>query len=103
MGLLIEATQEKPIIISGTDIQLPSVYCRIEFAGRKDGITLEIGSLIYASKQAYLEGKIIYTNVDNQPFAVELLAGETQDINTALNYTKVYFDNLGYNTTIDIN
>ena len=101
MGLLIESTQEKPIIISGTDIQLPSVYCRIEFAGRKDGITLEIGTLIYASKQAYIEGKNIFTNIDNQPFAVELKTGEIQDINIALNYTKIYFDNLGYNTTIN--
>ena len=32
---------------------------------------------------------------------VELLVGEMQDVNTALNYAKQYFDNLGYNTEID--
>ena len=39
MGLIINATDEKTITITGTEIQVPNVYGRIEFAGRADGKT----------------------------------------------------------------
>jgi hypothetical protein len=101
MGLIINKTTEKSILISGTDYEINNVYARIEFAVRMDGITLEIGCIIYASKQAYLENKPIFTDIPNNAFAVTLLPNEVQDLNTALNYAKQYFDNLGYNTEID--
>lgn len=101
MGLVINSTENKKIHIAGTQYELSNVYARIEFAGRLDGITLEVGSIIYASKQAYEENKPIFTDVVNDPFAVELLPNETQNVNTALNYAKQYFNNLGYNTEID--
>lgn len=101
MGLIINSTENKKIFIAGTQYELSNVYARLEFAGRLDGKTLEIGSIIYASKQAYNENKPIFTDVVNDPFAVELLVGEMQDVNTALNYAKQYFNNLGYNTEID--
>jgi hypothetical protein len=40
-------TETAKIIVTGTTIELPEVYCRIEFAGRANGITLEIASSNY--------------------------------------------------------
>ena len=101
MGLIINSTAEKKILISGTDIELPNIYGRIEFAGRIDGITLDVSMYTFASKQAFTENKMIYTDVRNDAFSIKLNLGESQDINTALNYAKVAYEDLGYNVEID--
>jgi hypothetical protein len=97
MGLLVKQTETAKIIITGTTIEMPEVYCRIEFAGRANGTTLEIASLNYASKIAFKEGaNAISTNVPNGNFTVELQEGETQTIETALAYTQVALEQAGY-------
>ena len=52
MGLIVKNN----ITISGTQIELPEVYGRIEFAGRANGKTLEIALATYTSKDAYKNG-----------------------------------------------
>lgn len=97
MGLLVKSTETSKIIITGTSIELPEVYCRIEFAGRANGITLEIAALNYASKIAFKEGaNAISTNVPNGNFTVELQEGQKQTIETALAYTQLALEQAGY-------
>ena len=97
MGLLVKSTETAKIIITGTTIEMPEVYCRIEFAGRASGTTLEIASSNYASKIAFKEGaNAISTNVPNGNFTVELQEGEMQTIETALAYTQVALEQAGY-------
>ena len=96
MGLLVKQKESK-IIITGTTIEMPEVYCRIEFAGRANGTTLEIASSNYASKIAFKEGaNAISTNVPNGNLTVELQEGETQTIETALAYIQVALEQAGY-------
>jgi hypothetical protein len=93
MGLIIKNN----ITITGTTIDIPEVYGRIEFAGRADGKTLEIALSTYASKNAFKDGaNAISTNVPNSNFTVELQEGETQTIETALLYTQTSLEQLGY-------
>lgn len=97
MGLLIKSTETSKIIITGTSIEMPEIYCRIEFAGRANGTTLEIASLNYASKIAFKDGaNAISTNVPNGNLTVELQEGETQTIETALAYTQLALEQAGY-------
>jgi hypothetical protein len=100
MGLLIKATDAKPIKIAGTEIDLLNVYGRIEFAGRADGKTLEIAVVTYASKDTYIQNMPLYTDVQQGSFTVEIYDGSPQSINTALNCTKTVYENLGYNVEI---
>jgi hypothetical protein len=96
MGLLVKQKESK-IIITGTTIEMPEVYCRIEFAGRANGTTLEVASSNYASKIAFKEGaNAISTNVPNGNLTVELQEGETQTIETALAYVQVALEQAGY-------
>jgi hypothetical protein len=96
MGLLVKQKESK-IIITGTTIEMPEVYCRIEFAGRANGKTLEVASSNYASKIAFKEGaNAISTNVPNGNLTVELQEGETQTIETALSYVQVALEQAGY-------
>ena len=103
MGLLINATDEKTITITGTDIQVPNVYGRIEFAGRADGKTLEIAVTTYASYQAFTSGAAAFsTDVQMGSFTVELQPTEVQSIETALQYASVVYTQQGYNVEVQI-
>ena len=103
MGLIINATDEKTITITGTEIQVPNVYGRIEFAGRADGKTLEIAIATYASKQAFENGaSALSTDVPQGNINAELKEGEIQGLDTAHEYAKQAFDQLGYTTIIQL-
>ena len=97
MGLLVSATSSKKILIKGTEIELPSVYVRLEYAGRANGITLEIAASTYASKEAFKDGAgAIFTDVQQGAFSVELTEGQTQDLASAELYSKLAFEQMGY-------
>ena len=97
MGLLVSATAEKKILIQGTEIELPSVYVRLEYAARANGVTLEIAASTYASKEAFKDGAgAIFTDVQQGNFSVELQPGEEQNLTSAELYSKLAFEQLGY-------
>jgi hypothetical protein len=97
MGLLVSATAEKKILIKGTEIELPSVYVRLEYAGRANGVTLEIAATTYASHEAYKDGAgAIFTDVQQGGFQVELQEGQMQDLASAELYSKMAFEQMGY-------
>lgn len=103
MGLLINSTEEKKITITGTEIEVPSVYGRIEFAGRADGKTLEIAIATYASRDAFLNGaSVLSTNVPQGNFNVEIQPTEMQSIETAHTYGKLAYEQMGYEVVIDM-
>ena len=97
MGLLVSATSSKKILIKGTEIELPSVYVRIEFAARANGVTLEIAATTYASKNAFDDGAgAIFTDVQQGSFSVELEPTQMQDLASAELYSKLAFEQMGY-------
>ena len=103
MGLIIKSTEEKTVTIQGTDIELPQVYGRLEFAGRADGVTIEVAVSTYASKQAFKEGAgTIFTSVNQGSFTTELKEGEVQSVETAHEYSKQAFEQLGFDVEIDL-
>lgn len=103
MGLLINSTEEKKITITGTEIEVPSVYGRIEFAGRADGKTLEIAIITYASKEAFENGaSALSTNVPQGNITVEIQPTEMQSIETAHTYGKLAYEQYGYEVVIDL-
>ena len=103
MGLLVNATAEKKILIQGTEIEIPNVYVRLEYAARANGTTLEIAIATYASKQAFKDGAgAIFTDVQQGAFTVELQEGQTQDLTSAELYSKIGLENLGYSVEIEL-
>jgi hypothetical protein len=103
MGLIINSTREKTITITGTDIALPLVYGRIEFAARANGTTLEIAVGTYASKAAFESGAgQMFTDVPQGNITVELQPGEIQGLDTAHTYAQAAFEQMGYDVTIEM-
>lgn len=101
MGLIINSTEQNIITITGTTIDIPNVYGRLEFAGRADGKTLEIAVATYASKEAFESGaSALSTNVPMGNLIVEIQSTEIQGLDTAHKYGKMAFENAGYNVEI---
>ena len=99
MGLIIKNN----ITITGTSIELPEVYGRLEFAGRADGKTIEVSLVTYASKEAYKSGaNVISTSVPNGNFSTQILESEIQSIETAHSYAKSVLEGRGFEVIIDL-
>lgn len=99
MGLLI-TKKDRPILVSGTEIELPSVYCRIYFLGKDDGKTMEIVPTIFTTDKTYEEKKPCPTDIPLGNFLVTVDPDEIQSSETALKYAVKGFEQLGYNAEI---
>lgn len=88
------------IFIKGTDIELTSVYLRIEFKASLDGQSLTIYSSVFLNQDEYSKGNKLTTNVSTKPFEVAILETEIQSIDTALTYSIEKFIDYGFNAEI---
>ncbi|RPJ56874.1 MAG: hypothetical protein EHM12_09815 [Dehalococcoidia bacterium] len=102
MGLIIESTENKKILITGTDIELQTLYGRVEFAARANGKTLEIALSTFASLEAFeAKASVITTSVPMGNLNVELEAGQAQDLDNSLMYMKAALEQEGYSVIIE--
>ena len=102
MSITIKSTQEKPIKIAGTELAIESVYGRLEFAARANGLTLEISTATYVSKDTYEAGMLLYTDISSGNILATLEEGEIQSLETAEKYAKLGYEQLGYEVLINI-
>ena len=101
MGLLIESTETKKVLIDGTEIEVPQVYGRVEFHAMKDGVSMEAQCTIYANKGAMAQNKYLFTNIGMPTIKIELGSGETQGLGMALSYMAGYLTSQGYDVEIE--
>jgi predicted ATPase len=102
MSITIKATQEKTILISGTEIGLSEIYGRLEFVGRANGFTLEIATATYVSKETYKENKLLFTDIPLGNINASLEIDEEQSLETAHKYAKLAYEQLGYDVIINL-
>lgn len=101
MGLIIQSTETKKILIDGTEIEVPQVYGRVQFAAMQNGVTMEAQCAIYVNKTAMTQNKYLHTNIGMPVVKIELGAGEMQSTETALNYMAGYLTSQGYEVYIE--
>ena len=75
MGLLL-TKNTKAILIQGTDIELNSVYVRISVNCPFDGKTISVTYKSFASHDAYLQGKELYTDINHLNYEFTILNTE---------------------------
>jgi hypothetical protein len=102
MAILIKATEEKKITISGTGIELPEVYGRIRFLGDYSGTTIEGEVATFANSETFKEGKMLYTDVPIGAYQANLEEGEVQSLETAHKYAKMAYEQEGYEVEIKL-
>lgn len=101
MGLLINSTEDKKILIEGTEIEVPQVYGRVAFIAMKDGKTMEVQCFIYVNKGAMTQNKFLFTNIGMPAIKIELGEDEIQGLPMALSYMAGYLSSQGYDVEIE--
>jgi hypothetical protein len=99
MGILLQPNTEL-IKVHGTDIELTSVYARIQFTAHPDGSTISVTFKTYKDQSYFIANDELFTTIHAQTFDFAILETETQSIETALSYTAERFTELGYTATI---
>lgn len=102
MALIIKATEGKKINISGTNIEIPEVYARLEFVARANGLSIEIAIATYTNKTTFEQGKPVFTDLPNGNVNAHIEANEQQSLETSHKYAKLAFEQLGYDVVIDL-
>ena len=102
MAILIKATEQKKITISGTNIEIPEVYGRIRFLGDYSGNTIQGEVATFANAETFAEGKMLYTDVPIGTYQSNLEQGEEQSLETAHKYAKIAYEQMGYEVIIDL-
>ena len=103
MALIITPTEEKKIHVQGTDIELTSVYNRIEFGCRPNGKTMEISFYTYADKAAYEAGLYLPTDLPVSNLTQDIdLETQTQGVESAHELAKTWYEEQGYEVLIDL-
>jgi hypothetical protein len=103
MALIITPTEEKKIHVQGTEIELQSVYNRIEFGCRPNGLTMEIAFYTYADRASYEAGSYLPTDlpIGNLTQDIDPLT-QTQSVEAAHELAKTWYEEQGYTVTIDL-
>ena len=99
MGILLQPNTET-IKVHGTDIELDSVYARIEFVAHSDGSTISVTFKTYKDQSFFLTGEELFTTLNAKTFDFAILETETQSIEIALSYMAERFTEMGYIATI---
>lgn len=99
MGLQLTPNTTQ-IFVHGTDIELASIYARIEFKALPDGKTISVSFKTYKDRSYFLNNEELFTSVHAQTFDFTILETENQSLETALNYSIQRFNEMGYNATI---
>ena len=103
MGLIIKPTVEKKICIQGTTIELPEVYVRIAFAGRANGVSMDVYFSTYTSHDEYILANPVPSNlpVENLLADIDPIT-QVQGLEAAHELAKVRYESLGYDVTINL-
>jgi hypothetical protein len=100
---LILSNIETPITVSGTTIELPEVYNRLEFGCRSNGITMEIAFSTYENSAMYQSGSMVQTNVPITNYTADIdPLTQVQSVESAHELAKTYYEGLGYTVVIDL-
>lgn len=103
MALIIYSTTNNPIRIQGTATELASVYNRLEFNCKSNGITMEIAFHTYADHANYVADNPLPTDLPNSNIIADInLLTQLQDLTAAHELAKTYFESLGYIVNIDL-
>ena len=102
MGLFVKKTEEKKLVLSGTEIELDEIYGRVRFLASPDGKGIEFETMYWYNKSKFVSGaQPIQVDVQFKAQRVILPEGQKQDLETVLSHAKSYVEQLGYDCEIE--
>lgn len=104
MALIISSTETKKIKYRGTNIDVHSVYARINYSCPINGKSIQYTLVPFTSKDYYTSNDPCYLKWDVEASFIQLETGEQQDIQLVHQKVKSNLESLGYLVEIvDIN
>lgn len=101
MALQLEPTSTKVIKLHNTDIELRSVYLRIQYNVAPNGKTVICNSKAYQDKSKYQSNSPLAVSIPLRDVILQIdTAGEAADMNIINRRLSEYYQNLGYTVTI---
>lgn len=108
MGLLINSTTEKDIILCNSDVGLYdlgiyNIYARVQYTAYPNGKSIEACLTYYISKESYKvsTNKLLAVEIDTN-FYFDINEDEEQTNLVVHNHLKQILDDLGYLTEIQL-
>lgn len=103
MALIITPTEQKKIFVQGTEIELQSVYNRIEFGCRPNGKTIEISFYTYADHAGYQSNNYLPTDLPTGNLTRDIdTQTQTQSVEAAHELAKTWYEEQGYEVVIEL-
>ena len=103
MALIITPTTEKKIYIQGTTIELASVYNRLEFSCRANGVSMEVAFSVYVDHSEYNLRNSVPTDLPIQNLVQDIdPLTQVQGLEAAHELAKAWYESLGYIVAIDL-
>lgn len=87
--------------VKNTEIEISSVYSRIQFNANMDGKKVSVQLFSGLNKEAVLNGEQVLTDIP-QMLHIELSETQNQDILTIHEVSKAKLEELGFEVTIDL-
>ena len=103
MALEISKSDEAKLTISGTSIELDSIYARISLAAAENGINMQMGMYYYENAAAFTAGTQVLKIAEMKPLynaEADIAQGETQTILLASEKVKESLEAQGYSVVI---
>jgi hypothetical protein len=103
MALILTSSPQKKINIQGTNMEVPSVYLRIHFNSRIDGISMALNGKTFSNKEMFKIGSPVYVDIVSPMITKNLNPlTQVQSIETAHNLMKSFYEENGYTVSIDM-
>lgn len=103
MALIITPTTEKKIYIQGTTIELASIYNRLEFSCRSNGISMEVAFSTYVDRSEYNLRNPVPSDLPTSNLVQDIdPLTQVQGLEAAHELAKAWYESLGYTVTIDL-
>jgi hypothetical protein len=103
MALIITPTTEQKIYVQGTTIELTSVYNRLEFSCRSNGVSMEVAFSTYVDYDAYVARNLVPTDLPTGNLVRDIdPVTQVQGLQSAHELAKAWYESLGYTVTIDL-
>lgn len=103
MALIITSTEQKKLLIKGTDIELTSVYLRIDFVARANGVSMDVNAIPYLNKQMFQIGSSVPVEIPSLRLSLNLNpTTHSQSVETAHELMMDYLTQEGYSVSSDL-
>lgn len=103
MALIITSTEQKKLLIKGTEIELASIYLRIDFVARANGVSMDVNAVPYLNKQMFQIGNPVPVDISGLQLSLNLNPStHSQSVETAHELMMGYLSQEGYTVISDL-